>query len=85
MLLISSLTKADGFGLDIKTITQKDGIADKLKEGEVCKRDLVDTREALDECANQIGDSHAGTHIMGGVFSGIVITFLTCSLTHVCN
>lgn len=46
-------------------------IAEKLKEGEICKRDLADTKEA---CVIQ----SESTPFWGGVISGAAIGFGLC-------
>ena len=85
LLLTNSLALSQGLDLQPYPQTKKDAIAESLKEGEICRRNLVDTKEALHECSVQAGDSTTGIHVLGGFIGGVVVTFLVCSVAHVCN
>lgn len=87
LLLISTQCRAINLN-DLKPIPreQREALAEKLKEGEICKRDLADTKTAFDECANgskALGDP--GEYLAMGAFAGAVFAFALCSLTNKCN
>lgn len=73
--------RSQGLDLTPRFESSMHDIAEKLKEGEVCKRNLVDTRKELDDCAGRAGDSNVATHLVGGAIGGAVLAFIIFSLT----
>ena len=63
-----------------------ENLATFKKNCDGCKMDLVDTKEALNECVVESGSGTGSAgHMFGGVIGGLVLGVLVCSLTHVCN
>ncbi len=87
ILLISTQGLSQESTLDLKpwASVKRDQIAEKLKEGEICERNYDDTRRALDECTASIGDADVVFHVIMGVATGVVLTFIACSSSHGCN
>ncbi len=61
---------------------QKDAIAESLKQGEVCKRDLKDTTSALHDCIGGASDSNAVIHFLEGSLVGAALTLIVVGLWH---
>lgn len=85
MILLTGTLRAQPLDLKSYPKAQRDVIAKKLQEGEVCKASIADTRKALEDCSREYGDSNMMGHVLGGVIGGAVLTFLLCSVTHGCN
>lgn len=74
ILLLTSSTKAENLDLSVH---QEDVIAAKLKEGEVCKQDLKDCKDAFEKD----GSCNPGPHILGGAIGGAALMALILELT----
>ena len=62
----------------------KDQIAEHLERGDICERDLKDTRAALDSCTGP-SDAQLRESFLYGSGAGIVAMFFVCGFTKICN
>lgn len=75
MTLLTSTLRADEVNLRPLPQVQRDIIARKLQDGEVCKVNLDDTRKTLEKCAADGAPDH-GLTILVGMGAFLLGTFL---------
>ncbi len=84
LVMTMSLISTPGLSLDTSfypSPSQKHDVAEKLKEGEICKRDLKDTTDTLYKCSSEasvVGDEK----LIFGAAIGAVLTLVVCGIIH---
>ena len=86
MILSISTSATDAAAQTIENLKPEferrmDAIADKLEEGEICRRDLRDCKAQAVDAENDM-DCGTGSHLALGFLAGSLATFVIITLTH---